>query len=94
MPRFGGYMQCRKAVEQLGDKTSAQPGRHRAVRIRRYEPKQKIVLRAFDKYWGGKPKIDRLEVLFLPETASRTLAFVKGDVDMIEGAAVPGWFQS
>ena len=24
----------------------------------------------------------------------RTLAFVKGDVDMIEGAAVPGWFPS
>ena len=59
-----------------------------------YEPKQKIVFRAFDKYWGGKPKIDRLEELYLTETAPRTLAFVKGDVDMIEGAALPGWFQS
>ena len=39
-----------------------------------------------NRYWGGKPKIDRVEVLYLPETAARTLAFVKGDVDMIEGA--------
>jgi peptide/nickel transport system substrate-binding protein len=94
MPRFGGYMQSRKAVEQLGDKLRLNPVGTGPFEFVTYDPKQKIVWRAFDQYWGGKPKIDRQEELFLPETAARTLAFVKGDVDMIEGASVPGWFQS
>src|SRR5579883_2253040 len=94
MPRFGGYVQSRKAVEQFGDKLRLNPVGSGPFEFVSYEPKQKIILRAFDHYWGGKPKIDRLEELFLTETAARTLAFVKGDVDMIEGAAVPGWFPS
>jgi peptide/nickel transport system substrate-binding protein len=94
MPRFGGYVQSRKAVEQLGDKLRLNPVGTGPFEFVSYEPKQKIVLRAFDQYWGGKPKIDRLEELFLTETAPRTLALVKGDVDMIEGAGVPGWFPS
>jgi peptide/nickel transport system substrate-binding protein len=94
MPRFGGYMQSRKAAEQLGDKLRLNPVGTGPFEFVSYEPKQKIVTHAYDHYWGGKPKIGRLEELFLPETAPRTLALVKGDVDMIEGAAVPGWFAS
>jgi peptide/nickel transport system substrate-binding protein len=91
MPRFGGYIQPRKAVEELGDKFRHNPVGTGPFEFAAYEPKQKVVLRAFDKHFEGRPKIDQLEVLYLPETASRTLAFVKGDVDMIEGATVPGW---
>lgn len=91
MPRFGGYIQCKKAVEELGDKLRQNPVGSGAFAFASYEPKQKVVARAFDQYWGGRPKIDVQEVLYLPETAARTLAFVKGDVDMIEGATVPGW---
>ena len=94
MPRFGGYIQCKKAVEELGDEERHNPVGSGAFAFESYQPKQKIVLRAFAGYWGGKPAIDRLEVLYLPETAARTLAFVKGDVDMIEGASVPGWLNS
>jgi peptide/nickel transport system substrate-binding protein len=94
MPRFGGYIQSRKAVETLGDKFKLSPVGSGPYEFVGYEPKQKIVTKAFDQYWGGKPKIDRLEILFLTETSARTLAFVKGDVDMIEGATVPGWAAS
>ncbi len=94
MPRFGGYIQCKKAVLELGDKYRHNPVGSGPFAFASYEPKQKVVTRSFDAYWGGKPKIDVLEILFLPETASRTLGFVKGDVDMIEGATVPGWLPS
>jgi peptide/nickel transport system substrate-binding protein len=94
MPRFGGYIQCKKAIEELGDEERHNPVGSGAFAFESYQPKQKVVLRAFAGYWGGKPAVDRLEVLYLPETAARTLAFVKGDVDMIEGAAVPGWLNS
>lgn len=90
-PRFGGYIQPKKAVEELGDKFRHNPVGSGPFEWSSYEPKQKVILRANDKYWEGRPKIDQLEVLYLPETAARTLAFVKGDVDMIEGATVPGW---
>ena len=91
MPRFGGYILPRKAVEELGEKFRHNPVGSGPFAFTAYESKQKVVMKAFDQYWEGKPKVDQLEVLFLPETASRTLAFVKGDVDMIEGATVPGW---
>jgi peptide/nickel transport system substrate-binding protein len=94
MPRFGGYVVCRKAVEELGDKLRQDPVGTGGFVFSSYEPKQKVVLRANEQYFGGKPKIDRLEILYLPETAARTLGFVKGDVDMIEGATVPGWLPS
>jgi peptide/nickel transport system substrate-binding protein len=94
MPRFGGYIVCRKAVQELGDKMRRDPVGSGAYEFVDYQPKQKTVTKAFAGYWGGKPKIDRLEILYLPETAARTLAFVKGDVDMIEGATVPGWLPS
>ena len=94
MPRFGGYIVPKRAVEELGENFRRNPVGSGGFEFVAYEPKQKLVLRGFDKYWEGKPKIDRLEVLFLPETAARTLAFVKGDVDMIEGATVPGWIPS
>lgn len=94
MPRFGGYIQCKRAVLERGDKLRLDPVGSGPFEFVGYEPKQKVVTKAFDQYWGGKPKIDRLEVLYLTETSARTLAFVKGDVDMIEGATVPGWFPS
>lgn len=94
MPRFGGYMQCKKAVLEFGEKYRHNPVGSGPYAFSSYEPKQKLVLKAFDQYWDGKPKVDTLEVLFLPETAARTLGFVKGDIDMIEGATVPGWLPS
>jgi peptide/nickel transport system substrate-binding protein len=94
MPRFGGYIVPKKAMTELGEEFRRNPVGTGPFEFVSYEPKQKVVTRAFDRYWDGKPKIDRLEVLYLPETSSRTLAFVKGDVDMIEGATVPGWLAS
>jgi peptide/nickel transport system substrate-binding protein len=94
MPRFGGYIVCKKAVLELGEQYRHNPVGSGPFEYASYEPKQKVVTKANEEYWGGRPKIDRLEVLYLPETAARTLAFVKGDVDMIEGATVPGWLNS
>jgi peptide/nickel transport system substrate-binding protein len=94
MPRFGGYMVSKKAITELGEDYRHNPVGTGPFAFASYEPKQKVVTRANQTFWGGKPKIDQLEILYLPETSSRTLAFVKGDVDMIEGAAVPGWLAS
>jgi peptide/nickel transport system substrate-binding protein len=92
--RFGGYIVPKKAMTELGEDFRRNPVGTGPFEFVSYDPKQKIITKANATYWDGKPKIDRMEVLFLPETSSRTLAFVKGDVDMIEGATVPGWLAS
>jgi peptide/nickel transport system substrate-binding protein len=94
MPRFGGYIVSKKAVTELGDDFRRNPVGSGPFQFGSYDPKQRVSLKANPNYWGGKPKIDQLDVMYLPETSSRTLAFVKGDVDMIEGATVPGWLAS
>jgi peptide/nickel transport system substrate-binding protein len=94
MPRFGGYIVSKKAVTELGDDFRRNPMGSGPFQFGSYDPKQRVSLKANPNYWGGKPKIDQLDVMYLPETSSRTLAFVKGDVDMIEGATVPGWLAS
>ncbi len=53
MPRFGGYIQSKKAVEELGDKLRQNPVGSGAFAFVSYEPKQKIVLRAFDQVPGA-----------------------------------------
>ena len=56
MPRFGGYIVCKKAVEELGDKYRHNPVGAGAFSFASYEPKQKVVLRANEQYWGVQAK--------------------------------------
>lgn len=44
---------------------------------------QDITLKAFDKYWGGKPKIDRVVIKSIPEIATRVTALKTGEIDII-----------
>jgi len=48
---------------------------------------QKVVMEAYDKYFGGKPKIDTVTFKCIPEDASRVSALQSGEVDII--SAVP-----
>jgi peptide/nickel transport system substrate-binding protein len=41
------------------------------------------VYKAFDGYWGGKPKIDNVIVQKVDELATRVLALNKGDADIV-----------
>lgn len=50
-----------------------------------------IVLNAFDGYFAGRPKIDGMEIRYMADPTARTLSFIKGDLDVIEGARQPGW---
>lgn len=39
---------------------------------------------AFDGYWGGKPNIQNVIIMKVPEQAARLQAFLKGDTDFVE----------
>lgn len=44
---------------------------------------EKVVMQAYDNYFGGKPAIDKVTYYVIPEAASRIAALESGDVDII-----------
>lgn len=49
----------------------------------------RMVLRAFEDYWGGRPQVDVVEFRPIPEDATRLLAFEGRQLDMYQGGVVP-----
>ncbi len=89
----GGMVLRKKAVEKYGDGFRLNPGGYRAVRIKEYIPKQKTILVANLKYFRGKPKIDKIVYNFVPVDQAREMAFLKGELDMIEGVKQEWWVE-
>lgn len=44
----------------------------------------RIVLNAFEDYWGGTPKSDRIVFRFIPDASSRLLALEAGEIDLYQ----------
>jgi len=42
-----------------------------------------LILKAFDNYWRGRPKIDKIIIKTVPETAVRVIALKTGKLDII-----------
>ncbi len=49
---------------------------------------ERLVLTAFDNYWAGAPKIDRVTFRPITNPATRTAALLTGEVDVIQDLAV------
>lgn len=49
-----------------------------------YVDGQIMELTAFEDYWGGRPKIDKIELYPMPEPATRLAALQAGDIDWAE----------
>lgn len=50
-----------------------------------YEPGVGLVLKAFDKYWQGKPPVDDVIVKAVPEVATRVSEMKAGSADLMTG---------
>ena len=49
-----------------------------------YEPRNITTLRAFDAYWAGSPKLERVEIIAIPERQSQIDALDDGAIHMVE----------
>lgn len=56
-----------------------------------YKAKEKITFVKNPNYFRGAPILDRIEMYFMPNVASRTMAFIKGDLDAIYGKRDSFW---
>jgi peptide/nickel transport system substrate-binding protein len=65
------------------DKLSREPIGTGPFELVEWRGGEQITLKAFDNYWGGRPKIDKVLIKTIPEMAIRIVALRTGDVDIV-----------
>jgi peptide/nickel transport system substrate-binding protein len=83
-----GYIVSKKAVEKLGDQFKWNPVGTGPFYFDRHSPREKVVLKAFDKYHGGRPQIDEVHWFDVPEDATKLIGLEKGTFDLLYPEAV------
>ena len=86
-----GYIVCKKAVEKLGKDLKYHPVGTGPFQFSSYKPRESFTLTANPNYWRGRPKVDKVVVLFLPDDSTRELALRNGEVDAINIPAKQEW---
>ena len=88
----GGFIVSRRAIETAGyDAFKTHPVGTGPFAFAGYTPGEKLVLRAHDAYFRGRPRLDGVEIHFVPDIAVREAALTKGALDVIIGSGQKGW---
>lgn len=78
----GGAIVSKKAVEELGSNFSQNPIGSGPYKFKEWIPGDKIIVEAFNNYYGEIPKNKTLIVRSIPEVTNRTIALETGEVDI------------
>jgi peptide/nickel transport system substrate-binding protein len=89
-----GYILSKKAMDKLGDGFKWNPVGTGPFFFERHSPREKIVLKAFDKFPGGRPQIDEVHWFDVPEDATKLIGLEKGTFDMLYPEVVTADFAS
>ncbi|MBN2551313.1 MAG: hypothetical protein JXB06_01025 [Spirochaetales bacterium] len=90
----GGFIVCKKALEAKGDEWFAtHPVGTGPFVFDTYEPRQKVVLVGYDRYFRGKPELDQLVIRYMPDVSSREIGLQTGELDIIEGLNEDKWVE-
>src|SRR5437870_7114096 len=89
-----GYILSKKAVEKSGEQFKWSPVGTGPFYFERHSPREKIVLKAFDKFHAGRPQIDAVNYFDVPEDATKLIGLEKGTFDLLYPEAVTADFRS
>ena len=79
---LANYVVPKHHVSKVGvEGFASQPVGSGPYRVVDYQRNSRIVLEAFDKYWGPKPKIRKVTVLIIKDSSARVAAIQSGRVD-------------
>jgi peptide/nickel transport system substrate-binding protein len=87
-----GYILSKKAVDKLGDGFKWNPVGTGPFYFDRHSPREKVVLKAFDKFPGGRPQIDEVHYFDVPEDSTKLIGLEKGTFDLLYPEATTGAF--
>ncbi len=90
----GGFILSKKAWEKLGDQAAMNPVGTGPFAFSEYQSKRFIELTANENYFRGKPAIDKINYRYMPDEATRELAFEKDELDLFYGRREARWVQS
>ncbi len=89
----GGFIVCKQAAESLGTQFKTRPVGTGPFMFSQYIPGQKTVFVRNDRYFRGKPILERVEVWYMPDLSSREFALQRGELDAIEGRSEQPWVE-
>src|SRR5215471_10294984 len=87
-----GYIVSKKAAEKFGEQFKWNPVGTGPFYFERQSPREKVVLKAFDKFYGGRPQIDEVNWYDVPEDATKLIGLEKGTFDLLYPEAVTADF--
>lgn len=88
----GGYIVSKQAIEQGGyENFLKHPVGTGPFQFESYTEGEKLVLKANPRYFRGKPKLNGVEVHFMPDNEKREASFRSGKLDVMYGVGTPGW---
>src|SRR5882724_3550459 len=87
-----GYIVSKKAMEKYGEQFKWNPVGTGPFYFERHTPRERVVLRAFDRFPGGRPSIDEVHWFDVPEDATKLIGLEKGTFDLLYPEAVTADF--
>lgn len=88
----GGFVVCSKALEAVGDEAfKTNPVGTGPFAFKSYRAQSKIELVANDSYFRSKPKLAGVNLIFMPDDASREAALRTGEIDAGLGVQDVQW---
>ena len=90
----GGFILSKKAWEALGDQAPMNPVGTGPFAFVKYQSKRFIELKSHTDYFRGKPLIDKITYRYMPDEATRELAFDKDEIDLFYGRREARWVQN
>lgn len=90
----GGFIVCKKAVEDMGDEEfKTHPVGTGPFMFEKYRPMDSVTLAANKDYFRGEPNLSQVEVRYMPDLSSREMALRKGEIDVAEGLREQPWVE-
>ncbi|HEY5868964.1 MAG TPA: ABC transporter substrate-binding protein, partial [Candidatus Tectomicrobia bacterium] len=83
-----GYILSKKAAEQFGEQFGWNPVGTGPFYFDKHLPREKVILKAHDKYYFGRPQIDEVHWFDVPEDATKLIGLEKGTFDILYPEAV------
>src|SRR5215467_2648649 len=78
-----GYIVSKQAAEKYGEQYKWNPVGTGPFYFDRHSPREKVVLKAFDKFTGSRPQIDEVQWFDVPEDATKLIGLEKGTFDLL-----------
>lgn len=89
----GGFIISKKAYEERGEGFTRNPVGFGPFQFESVEPGVAVHFTAHDKYFRGKPKIEKVTYRLLNAPAGRDLAFTAGEIDVSAGTTDKRWLE-